>query len=122
MSGAVQGPYAPALEVTISTGAFESNWANCERVSSYVAKAVSHNRPDPLLHYNLLSSALNEIMELAFRAHAPGTAITCSVLRREGVDRVVLSVPGSEELSAAYRKMVGEAVEGNSAERLAGEI
>jgi hypothetical protein len=122
MSAAVDGPYAPTLEVTISTGAFDSNWANCERVASYLARAVSHNRRDSLLHYNLLSSALNEILELAFRSHAPGAAITCSLLRKEGLDRVVLSVPGNEELSTAYRKMVGDAGRDNSAQRLASEI
>ena len=121
MSAAVDGPYAPTLEVTISTGAFDSNWANCERVSSYLARAVSHNRRDSLLHYNLLSSALNEILELAFRSHAPGASITCSLLRKNGLDRVVLSVPGNDELSAAYRKMVGEAGR-DSAERLTSEI
>jgi hypothetical protein len=122
MSAAVDGPYAPTLEVTISTGAFDSSWSNCERVSSYVARAVSHNRRDALLHYNLLSSALNEILELAFRAHAPGAAITCSVLRKAAFDRIVLSVPGNEELSGTYRKLVAEATRGNSAERLASEI
>src|SRR5215469_9353938 len=99
MKGAVEEPYAPTLEITISTGAFDSHWANCERVSSYIARAVSHNRPDALLHYNLLSSALNEILELAFRSHAPGASISCSVLRKETVDRIVLDVPGNEELT-----------------------
>ena len=117
MSAAVDGPYAPTLEVTISTGAFDSDWANCERVSSYVARAVSHNRRDPLLHYNLLSSALNEILELAFRAHAPGASISCSVLRKEMLDRIVLDVPGNEELTGTYRKLVDEATRGDSAER-----
>lgn len=122
MSASVDGPYAPTLQVTISTGAFDSDWANCERVSSYVARAVSHNRRDPLLHYNLLSSALNEILELAFRAHAPGASISCSVLRKETIDRIVLDVPGNEELRGTYRKLVDEAARGDSAERLASEI
>ena len=121
MSASVEGLYAPTLEVTISTGAFDSDWANCERVSSYVARAVSHNRRDPLLHYNLLSSALNEILELAFRAHAPGASISCSVLRKETIDRIVLDVPGNEELNGTYRKLVDEAARGDSAERLASE-
>jgi hypothetical protein len=122
MSAAVDGPFAPTLEVTITTGAFDSSWSNCERISSYVARAVSHNRRDPLLHYNLLSSALNEILELAFRAHAPGASISCSVLRKDAVDRIVLSVPGNDELCGTYRKLVGEAARGDSAERLASEI
>src|SRR5215472_6843657 len=118
MSASVDGPYAPTLQVTISTGAFDSDWANCERVSSYIARAVSHNRPDALLHYNLLSSALNEILELAFRSHAPGASISCSVLRRDGTDRIILSLPGDEELADTYRRMVAEAAQGDSARRL----
>ena len=122
MKGAVEEPYAPTLEITISTGAFDSHWANCERVSSYIARAVSHNRPDALLHYNLLSSALNEILELAFRSHAPGAAISCSVLRRDGMDRIVLSLPGDADLADTYRRMVAEAAQGDSARRLAHQI
>jgi hypothetical protein len=72
MSAAVDGPYAPTLEVTISTGAFDANWANCDRVASYLDRAVRHNRRDHLLHYNLLSSALNEILEVAFRSSRAG--------------------------------------------------
>jgi hypothetical protein len=110
----------PTLEVTISTGALMP----IGRIVTGWLLPCPSGEPqwDSLLHYNLLSSALNQILELAFRSHAPGAAITCSLLRKEGLDRVVLSVPGNEELSTAYRKMVGDAGRDNSAERLASEI
>ena len=120
--GGVEGSSVPVLEVTVSTGLFNSVWANCEGVSSYIARATSLNRPDSLMHFNLLSSALNELLELAFRSHAPGASITCSVLRKGGLDRVVLRVPGNEEVASAYRRLVSEADSGDSAERFASQL
>jgi hypothetical protein len=120
--GGVEGSSVPVLEVTVSTGLFNSVWANCEGVSSYIARATSLNRPDSLMHFNLLSSALNELLELAFRSHAPGASITCGVSRKGDRDRVVLRVPGNEEVTSAYRRLVSEAGGGDSAERLASQL
>ena len=41
---------------------FASEWLHCDRISSYLARMVSHNRTDSLLYANLLSSALNELL------------------------------------------------------------
>ena len=42
---------------------------------------VSHNRSDSLLYANLLSSALNELLETAFIHHGPDGDFSCRVSR-----------------------------------------
>jgi hypothetical protein len=63
---------------------------------------VSHNRTDSLLYSNLFSSALNELLETAFRAHGSGGSLVCSVLRRGPTDRIELTVPCDDESAGFY--------------------
>ena len=81
------------LSVDMGVDAFASNWATCDRLSGYISRMVSHNRTDSLLYSNLFSSALNELLETAFRRHRPGGQLTCSVSRRQRRDRIELTIP-----------------------------
>ncbi len=81
------------LQIELDVDAFASNWSYCDRVSSYVARMISHNRTDSLLYSNLLSSALNELLETVFRVHRPGGGFGCGVSRLGEKDRIELVVP-----------------------------
>jgi hypothetical protein len=96
------GQFELLLAVDIGIDDFASNWAYCDRLSSYVARMVSHNRTDSLLYSNLFSSALNELLETAFRAHGSGGSLVCSVLRRGPTDRIELTVPCDDESAGFY--------------------
>lgn len=87
------GQFEVLIEISMDIGAFASDWAYCDRLSSYVAKMVSHNRTDSLLYSNLLSSALNELLETAHRTHGPSGRFGCAVLRSGGRDRIELTIP-----------------------------
>lgn len=94
--------FQPLLSVDMDIGVFASNWAYCDRLSSYVARMISHNRTDSLLFANLFSSAINELLETIFRTHSPSGRFTCSVARSGEIDRVRLSLPADAEVKAFY--------------------
>lgn len=94
------------IAVDMDIGAFASDWAYCDRLSTYLAKMVSHNRTDSLLYTNLLSSALNELLETVHRAHGPAGRFACAVLRSEGRDRIELTIPNANANSDFYRQAI----------------
>src|ERR1700754_861424 len=85
--------FALLLELNMGIDGFSSDWAYCDRLSTYVARMVSHNRTDSLLYANLLSSALNELMETVHRAHGPAGRFACEILRSGRQDRIELTIP-----------------------------
>jgi hypothetical protein len=111
-----QSAFDPLMSLDMDIAAFASTWANCDRISSYVAGMISHNRTDSLLFANLFSSAFNELLETAFRAHGASGRFTCQVLRSGELDRVRLSVPGSPEVETFYRQTVSRLSDKNVAE------
>jgi hypothetical protein len=97
------------LEVSMGIEDFSSQWMHCDRISSYVARILSHNRSDSLLYANLLSSALNELLETVFTNHGPGGDFSCRVRRRGAKDVIELTLPCDDATRRFYE---------NAAERL----
>jgi len=94
------------IRIEIDSGTFGSDWIHCGLMSSHLASLVSHKRADPLYYANLLSSALNELLELAFRVHAgPGT-VGCTVLHDGPRDRIVVDIPCDADGRSFYAEAV----------------
>jgi hypothetical protein len=100
------GLFAPLLGIDLDITAFASNWAYCDRLSSYIARMISHDRADSLLYANLFSSALNELLETAFRVHGVAGNLACRVGRHAERDRIELTVPCRESEIAFYQDAV----------------
>ena len=109
--------HALLLEFDMDMGGFASNWAYCDRLSTYFARMISHNRSDSLLYSNLFSSALNELLETVYRLHAPAGSFVCSVARKGASDRIALTIPVDAETAGFYREAVALLNEGNVAAR-----
>ena len=114
--GAGEPEFKALLEIVIRADVFASNWEHCDRIASYVARMVSHNRTDSLLYVNLFSSALNELLETAFRAHRGAGEIGCKVLRAGAIDRVELTIPCDAETGGFYREAVAAVQRPDAAE------
>jgi hypothetical protein len=97
--------FVTVLELALNTEVFTSDWRHCSRIATYIARMVSHKRSDPLLYANLFSSALNELLETAFRTHGSGE-IVCSVGRAGPVDRIELTIPGDSTVHRFYRDAI----------------
>lgn len=98
--------FQPLLEMTFDAAAFSADWSHCDRIATYVARMVGHDRADSLLYTNLFSSAFNELLETAFHFHRAGGELGCAVLRAGSVDRIELSIPCDEPLRAFYADAV----------------
>lgn len=111
------GEHAELLEFDMDMDGFASNWAYCDRVSTYFARMISHNRSDSLLYSNLFSSALNELLETVYRLHAPSGRFVCAVARKGASERITLTVPVDAETASFYRNAVAVLNEGDVASR-----
>jgi hypothetical protein len=94
------------FELAVGTEVFALDWRHCSRMATYVARMVSQKRSDPVRYANLLSSALNELLEMAFRHNNGGGEIVCRVARAGAVDRVDLAIPCDGAARAFYREAV----------------
>ena len=81
------------LEISMEIGDFSSEWLHCDRISSYFAGMVSNNRSDSLLYANLLSSALNELLETVFSNHGPDGQFSIRIRRTGPKDVIELTLP-----------------------------
>ncbi|MDR3406312.1 MAG: hypothetical protein P4L99_27760 [Chthoniobacter sp.] len=113
---------APLIRVDLSAADFAANWQQCDRVANYLARTVSSDRPDTFLHANLLSTALNELFEIAFVQHRHGGKITCELLRHGAADRVELTIPVDATHRAYYRQQVEYIHSGNAAKLYAAAL
>ena len=64
-------PLIPLIKATLALDAFSSDWKHCDQTANYLAQFVSADRPDPSVFSNLLSTVLNEILEVIY-GHHPG--------------------------------------------------
>jgi hypothetical protein len=81
------------LEVSMDVADFSSEWLHCDRISSYFATMASNNRADSLLYANLLSSAVNELLETVFCNHGPAGKFSIRVRRSGPQDVIELTLP-----------------------------
>jgi len=95
------------LELSMGIEDFSSEWLHCDRISSYVARMVSHDRADSLLYANLLSSALNELLETVFSNHGPQGEFSCRVRRSGTKDVIELTLPCDETTLGFYTGVAG---------------
>ena len=114
--------FAPLIEVDMQADVFGADWTHCDHLSSYVARMVSHNRADSLLYSNLLSSALNELLETVFRAHATEGTFRCRIWRSGATDRVELVIPCKADQRNFYLDTVALARDADVAERYRGML
>lgn len=101
---AVDGAFAPMIQIDMEIADFLSAWSHCDYLSTYVARMVSHNRSDSVLYSTLFSSALNELLEVSFRTHHPNGSLVCRVSRRGATERVELTFPCTREDRELYEE------------------
>jgi len=116
-SAGTKGSFEALISIDMDIGAFVSDWAYCDRLSTYVARMVSHNRTDSLLYANLLSSVLNELMETVHRAHGPAGRFACTLLRNGRHDRIELTIPNHAVEADFYGRAVAAVRRANVAEQ-----
>ncbi len=98
--------FEPMIQIVLEIRTFMSDWILCDQISTYSARMISHNRTDSVRHSNLFSSALNELLEVAFRTRHSGGEIACRLSRRGETDRIELTFPCMPEERQFYEEAV----------------
>jgi hypothetical protein len=109
----------PLLELELDPSAFTKDWRHCDLVANYLSRLASFDRTDTFFYSNLLSTVLNELMEIAFFKHHPAGPLTCKLLRSGPVDRVELLIPVNDASRSFYERAVEEAQSSRAAEAYA---
>ena len=82
--------------VSLDLDGFKADWRHCDLVSNYIARAASFNRPDSFSYSNLLSTVVNELLEIVFRRHGPGETLRLDILENPPETVVELAFPVDE--------------------------
>lgn len=93
----------------LEIGAFAADWRHCDQVANYVSRAVSFDRVDTFLYANLLSTVLNELLEIVFHQHKVVGTLRCTFFRDGALDRVELRIPVDGLQWEFYRKGAADA-------------
>jgi hypothetical protein len=101
--------FEPLLEIILPCSEFLADWSHCDRMATYLARQVSFARSDPEYFSNLLSSALNELLEAVFRARPESGQLRCCLSRAGSIDRIAISLPCEEAIEAFFRGSIDAA-------------
>jgi hypothetical protein len=114
------------IQIDMQIASFHSNWTHCDYIATYLARTISHNRPDSVLFSNLFSSVLNELLEVTFRTRHLGGAFACKVSRHGETDRIELTFACGNEERRFFEAAVSRIREGDGRARylssLSGDI
>ncbi|MEZ2223576.1 ubiquinone biosynthesis methyltransferase UbiE [Rhizobium sp. RCC_161_2] len=100
--------FEPLLDLKMNMAVFTADWSHCDQCSNYVARMVSHDRRDPIRHANLLSSALNELLEMSFHSNEDDGEFVYRFYRYRETERIELTFPCSPQKRRFYHEIVQE--------------
>lgn len=117
LRGSAANDFKTLLRLSLGLDALAADWQHCDRIATYVARMVGHNRIDSLAYANLFSSAFNELLETVFRRHTPSGELTCTVSRSGLIDRIELSLAADSGVREFYRTAIDRLADPDRAER-----
>ncbi len=100
--------FEPLLDLKMDMAVFTADWLHCGQCSNYIARMVSHDRRDPIRHANLLSSALNELLEMSFHSNEHHGEFVYRFYRYREMERIELTFPCSPQKRRFYHEIVQE--------------
>lgn len=113
------------VQIDMDLATFNSEWMHCDYIATYLARTISHNRPDSVLFASLFSSALNELLEIVFRTRDIGGTFACEISRLHDIDRVALTFTCREDerrfFEHAIARAQGEDIEAQYMAALSGD-
>lgn len=98
--------YRMIMAAKFTVNSFARQWSQCHLVANFLARYVSANEGDPERHALLLSTFVNELLEVVFRNHAEEGEIDV-IFRKRGRKSVIqLTVPAQDQHRVFYRMVV----------------
>jgi len=94
------------MAARFTAGGFAAQWGHCHLLANYLARYVSANEGDPERYATLLSTFINELLEVIYRNHAREGQIEL-IFRRKGRHVILqIIVPVTEPNRVFYRMAV----------------
>jgi hypothetical protein len=98
--------YRMIMAAKFTVNGFARQWSHCHLVANYLARFVSANEGDPERNATLLSTFVNELLEVVFRNHADEGEIEI-IFRKRGRHVVLqLVIPVTDQHRIFYRMAV----------------
>lgn len=98
--------YRMIVAAKFSVHSFAQQWRHCHLVANYLARFVSANEGDPERYATLVSTFVNELLEVVFRNHAAAGEIDI-IFRKRGRHVVLqFTIPVTDEQRIFYRMAV----------------
>jgi hypothetical protein len=66
-AAAIEATFKPMVTLDIDTAMFSAQWQLCDMMTEYFSTLAGQFHADPSRYANLLSAAINELVELAYR-------------------------------------------------------
>jgi hypothetical protein len=98
--------YRTIMAAKFSVNGFARQWSRCHLVANFFSRYVSANEGDPEQHATLISTFVNELLEVVFRNHAEEGEIEV-IFRKRGRNVVLqLIIPVDNQHRMFYRMAV----------------
>lgn len=108
--------------LSVSAESFSKDWAHCDQLSNYLSRIVSFDKPDSFIFSNLLSTVLNEILEVLFFNHSNNKSIVWS-LYQQGENTVIVSdIPVDSQIALFYSTAASNIENGDPSEMYRSEM
>lgn len=105
MSDDQSPPMKQLITLRLGAAGFGQHWKHCALVSNYLATFTSELMDKSESHANLVSTVLNELLEVVFRRNAGVGQISITLTGSETCLAVKISVPVDEKDRAFYLEM-----------------
>jgi hypothetical protein len=89
----METPAQKVCDISLALEGFAAEWRHCDIVSNYISRAASFNRADAFAYSNLLSTVVNELLEVAFWRHGPGGPLNLGIWERPPETVIELELP-----------------------------
>ena len=92
--------------ISLALEGFTAEWRHCDIVSNYISRAASFNRADAFLYSNLLSTVVNELLEVAFWHHGSGGPLNLDIWDRPPETVIELELPVDATTRTFFKDLV----------------
>lgn len=98
--------YRMIMAAKFTVNGFVRQWSHCHLVANFLSRYVSANEGDPERHATLMSTFVNELLEVVFRNHA-GEGEIDVIFRKRGRHLVLqITIPVLDQHRIFYRMAV----------------
>ena len=98
--------YRMIMAARFTVGGFAREWAHCHLLANFLGRYVSANEGDPERTATLLSTFINELLEVIYRNHAPEGQLEL-IFRKKGRHVILqVTIPVTDANRVFYRMAV----------------